>query len=62
MKIRETIISHMYTIGHLLIGPHITETSVNVKRQWMKIAALKGNYEEKKEHVNIYCRDKYALK
>ena len=62
MKIRETIISNMYTIGHLLIGPHITETSVNVKRQWMKIAALKGNYEEKKEHVNIYCRDKYALK
>ena len=29
MKIHEIIISHMYTIGHLLIGPHITETSVN---------------------------------
>ena len=27
----------------------------------MKIAASKSNYEKKKEHVNIYRRDKYAL-
>ena len=29
MKIDETIICHIYTIGHLIIGPHINETSVH---------------------------------
>ena len=32
-----------------------------VKRRWLKIAASKTNYEQKKEQVNIYRRGKYAL-
>ena len=32
-----------------------------IKRQWVKIAASKENCEQKKEHVNLYHRGKYAL-
>ena len=32
-----------------------------IKRRWVKIAAAKANYQQKKEHVNIYCRGKYPL-